>query len=454
VPTVTLYPAADAWVDSINANTNYGNDNYLIVADGTRAWFRFDLSSIPSGKVITSAVLSVKPFYSGNREMNIQRATDISWSETTITYNNAPNASVVSNEIFYLNGWGLSDYYNYNVTGEVTAAMTAGGICWRVKNARDTGYNPFCWLSEKSYTATGCTKLVVTYADSGTTTGFVDVPAVAAYLSGTYAYESPPTSRAFSVTTDTNLWIYNSSSSGRDVNDTACYFNTETSNLISLGMPSGATVTSRDLRMYCHDAFSGNEYTVARLFYSASAALGSTVTTGDWDAPGCSLIGTIANSLFGTGWKIWTIPAHNTSGYTNCYFSAGSGVTDPSTAGFSSPTNTDGNYPVLRVYYDYTPSSDLTKSLSESASVTDNITKLLEISAVLIDSVSITDAIAKLLSIQALLTDNTTASDSVSKFITVLIKTLSDNINMSDPAAQTFMRYIALHLRSCVGSGT
>jgi hypothetical protein len=59
-----------------------------------------------------------------------------------------------------------------------------------------------------------------------------------------------------------------------------------------------------------------------------------------------------------------------------------------------------------------------------------------------------------LLSIQALLTDNTTASDSVSKFITVLIKTLSDNINMSDPAAQTFMRYIALHLRSCVGSGT
>ena len=356
--TVTLYPAADAYVDLDNPTTNYGSADYLIV-EGTvrRAWVRFDLSSIAAGQVITSATLSVYPFYAGIREMNVQRCSNISWSESTITWNNAPNGDMIDNEIFRLDGYGPSGgYQGFDVTGQITDALSSGGVCWRIKQGPDNVYLGFAWLSEKDYAEDCGTKLVITYADAGTTSGFVDVPPSAdGYISGTLVYEDEPYSRGFTVYgSGTALNVYNSSSAGREVDRVFTYFNTATSNLESLGMPAGATVTSREYRIFCLSNYATNTGADAPLMYSATGGLGSTITLDDWDFPGCTDLGDKKLDLYGTGWKIYTLPAHNSSGYTNVGFKTGLGVTDPSLATFSSTENSDENTPVIRIYYSYT----------------------------------------------------------------------------------------------------
>jgi hypothetical protein len=354
--TVTIYPSADSFVDSANATTSYGNENYLQVEDGKRAWIRFDLSGIPAGKVIISAVLSVKPFYSGYRSMNIQRCTDLTWGETTITWNNAPNASII-NETLYLDGWGYADYYNFNVSGPVTEALASGGICWRIKNAQNGGYNPFCWLSEKFYTSTGCSKLVIVYSDSGTGTGWVDVPAYdAAYIDGTFIADPPPASQGYSVVHNDGLHLYNSSSSGHDVAMPYANYLTTPANLQSLGMPAGATVTGAEWRAFMNTAWGAGGGCDSYFAWSTTGTLGDTVTLDDWAFPSCSTTYIGQTWGKGTGWKYWSLatPFVNASGYTNCGIKIGAGGTlDPAQnfAAFSSPSNADGNAPVLRIYY-------------------------------------------------------------------------------------------------------
>lgn len=363
--TVTIYPAADAYVDVANPTTNYGAANYLLVEDvGIRAWVRFLTSSIPAGKVILHAKLKVNSYYGGIKEINIQRCSNISWGENTITYNNAPDSDMIADEILFYSGYGASSgVQEYDITKQFIAAMAAGSICYRMKFDLAGTYENHARFTAKEYTATECCQIEVTYADSGTVAGFIDVPLLDGYVYGTYSYEDPPNRRGFSVATGSvTLPTGMSSSSGREVEQTMLIADTSTSNLRALGLPIGATIAragglpKRELRMFLRQGWSGEAVCSDLYLYgSATGALGTTITTDDFDCPGCTSLGNKSSDCFVTGWKIWNVDAigHNTGGVTNYGLVPGSAGTYGGLVLFSANENVDENAPVLRIYYEY-----------------------------------------------------------------------------------------------------
>ena len=115
---IGLNPEADTYVNSEKPTTALGNvalgiasafrlivgqDAFLM--DGTAnagtcfTWMRFDLSGIPTNAIITNAYLNGLCFLPVSNYVGLtvvaQRATNITWGESTITFVNAPNASVL-----------------------------------------------------------------------------------------------------------------------------------------------------------------------------------------------------------------------------------------------------------------------------------------------------------------------------------------------------------------------
>src|SRR5512142_300670 len=87
---VSLTPAADAYVDSANPSINYGTRTTLRV-DGSpvvRSYLRFNLSGA-SGPV-TQAKLRVYANSASSSGISVWGVSSASWSETAITYANAP----------------------------------------------------------------------------------------------------------------------------------------------------------------------------------------------------------------------------------------------------------------------------------------------------------------------------------------------------------------------------
>ena len=100
--TITLYPVADTWVNDNLRTINYGTQTKLVVGsnecpgvefpDVGRALLRFDLSALPSGRVIESATLRLYVRYLTTSEsmmISMHRITSW-WSETGVTWNSQP----------------------------------------------------------------------------------------------------------------------------------------------------------------------------------------------------------------------------------------------------------------------------------------------------------------------------------------------------------------------------
>ena len=365
-----MYPAADCSVCSANPTTNFGIDPKLKVGFDPdtgnlyRSFIRFDTSSIPAGKVILSAVLWIDPFYSGNNDystdnFNVQQCTDLTWTELGITWNNAPNGSVLGDVITEWHQEGPAGplgWQTVDISAQLAAALSAGGIGFRVKNSLES-QSCFAWISKKSYTATDCSKLIVTYADSGTGQGWIDVPVVDAYIAGTYSGENYPPSYGYVVVTGTTLYVYNSSSSGRDVDQSFMYYNTALANLQALGLPVGATITHREARFFCNTPWSDISLAgVTNLCVNAAGTQGATVTLNDWDLVGSTVVTDLFWDLNVVGWIIKSIDSIgiNLSGYTNIgVIPAAFGSSPGAFAILSSSRNTNGNGPKLRIYYTY-----------------------------------------------------------------------------------------------------
>jgi len=102
--TYTLYTSDDTTVVKQWPTTNYDvsggiSTQYAPLFDYTSyAYFKFNLSGIPSGEVITGAVLNLKQYWGSGNEphpgdnygTNLYRIADDSWTETTITWANQP----------------------------------------------------------------------------------------------------------------------------------------------------------------------------------------------------------------------------------------------------------------------------------------------------------------------------------------------------------------------------
>jgi PKD repeat protein len=116
--TSILYPIRDSWIEAENPNTNHGSETVLKVkADSRvrRAYLTFDLSSIPVGKVITSVKLYLYCTTVDSNPTVVINAheTQDSWTESTITWNNAPSVGAY---ITQTSVGASGQYYSWNIT--------------------------------------------------------------------------------------------------------------------------------------------------------------------------------------------------------------------------------------------------------------------------------------------------------------------------------------------------
>lgn len=92
--TVTIFPNQDTYINQSNPNTNYGSVTPLLVrppAGERRAFFRFDLASIPAGSTVLSATANFWATRGNNNPVYVHRITN-AWTEAGATWNNSASA--------------------------------------------------------------------------------------------------------------------------------------------------------------------------------------------------------------------------------------------------------------------------------------------------------------------------------------------------------------------------
>lgn len=122
---VTLNPMADADVVSTVANQNFGLITTVTVgANPSTNWYRyffmmFDLSQLPLGAQVTDLKLNTYCEYVGQSGyFEMTRALSNSWTETGITWNNAPGLQVGAPQSSLINTvgieqWSIGSYSTY-----------------------------------------------------------------------------------------------------------------------------------------------------------------------------------------------------------------------------------------------------------------------------------------------------------------------------------------------------
>ncbi|MGH2690039.1 MAG: DUF7594 domain-containing protein, partial [Actinomycetota bacterium] len=124
-PSGTARPVlADASIRQSTPTTNYGTDPELLV-DNEPVWrflMRFDVR-VPAGKVITSAVLSITCTDSSPSGGSVRALTG-AWTETGVTWNNAPTFG--STVLASLGSVSSGTRYQLNLTSAAVAASVDG----------------------------------------------------------------------------------------------------------------------------------------------------------------------------------------------------------------------------------------------------------------------------------------------------------------------------------------
>jgi hypothetical protein len=120
--TLKLYPTNDAYINNAeptsvhNSNTVYAGYS----AETTRTYLKFDLSAIPDGQSIVSAVLRLDTNYlssspvTGSPVIGAYYLDNDNWSESTLTWNNAPT--------------------NFSMLPTNTQSISTGDVFWTVKS--------------------------------------------------------------------------------------------------------------------------------------------------------------------------------------------------------------------------------------------------------------------------------------------------------------------------------
>lgn len=138
--------AADAFVNKSNLNFNYGSYQYVSVNSNSsychRTFIKFDVSSIPAGSTIVSAILKLYtyPPASGNPIGRIYDCHRVlaTWAEASITFNNQPTyfaAPTFSSNTIAPPGWMTWDVKS-NVQDFVNGVLQNYG--WIIKDRSET----------------------------------------------------------------------------------------------------------------------------------------------------------------------------------------------------------------------------------------------------------------------------------------------------------------------------
>jgi len=134
-----LNPIADAHVElGTYENSNFGGNDYLeldstyyyigwtqYMGPSTKAYMKFDLTSIPSGVTINSAKLGLYCLIqSETREIRAYYCADNTWTETGITWKNAPSKGTLIDTVTV----GSSGWHSWEATQIVTQAISKGKL--------------------------------------------------------------------------------------------------------------------------------------------------------------------------------------------------------------------------------------------------------------------------------------------------------------------------------------
>ena len=147
--TITLYPVADAYVNSTSPDTNYGAAVKLFVSINSENDFfyvKFDLSSIPSGANIIYAILETYVSSTGGNLgssdiIGAHYCSDNSWSEIGISWSNKPSFNSQSTDRWYYSSV-VDEYKSWDITADVKTARSSGIITEALKfdSNTDNGY--------------------------------------------------------------------------------------------------------------------------------------------------------------------------------------------------------------------------------------------------------------------------------------------------------------------------
>jgi|GEM_PF-655477 len=128
--TLTFAPVADAYVAKPTPGTNFGTAPTLRVRDGRiQSYLRFDVAGIPSGESVSSAKLRLfsstgDACGTAGAGVDAYRAASDSWTESGITFNNAPGKSGAL--LGSADGFAANSYLELDVTGALAANGTVG----------------------------------------------------------------------------------------------------------------------------------------------------------------------------------------------------------------------------------------------------------------------------------------------------------------------------------------
>ncbi|MFH1038467.1 MAG: C1 family peptidase, partial [PVC group bacterium] len=205
--TVTKYPIDDSYVRSWTPDTVYGAAGAFTVnprtADICRVYIKFDLSDIPSGETISSAIL--RYYYFGWWEADpAGRINDMykitgNWDEGTLTWNNKPGYDMSvcgSYTVPYSFGWIETDVTQY-VQDKVNGEMDYG-ILVKDRNEQPLGLNTNPIMYSKEYNGLN-PELVIEFSMPAST----PTPTPEGYTTPTPPPTTTPTPEGYKTATPT-----------------------------------------------------------------------------------------------------------------------------------------------------------------------------------------------------------------------------------------------------------
>ena len=155
IENISFNPVADAYVDSNNPSSNYGDAPSLFADfkdlsanDGrrTNVYLLFNLTSLTNdGFEMNSATLELQSaysFYAPITQVGVHSCSNTQWSETEITWSNAPTFSSEPSDISAINHneqIGYPKWHSWDVTKEVENSQ--GGYITLVLTVESEGDN-------------------------------------------------------------------------------------------------------------------------------------------------------------------------------------------------------------------------------------------------------------------------------------------------------------------------
>lgn len=179
-----FFPTSDSWVEAEYPNDNHGYETSLRVKSDSRtrrSYLKFDLSSIPSGKSLTSVKLYLY-CTTGDANPTVEvyvHETGDGWTESGITWNNAP---AVGSLITSVSVGGTGHYYCWDITPYGQAQYTGDRILSVVvkllyDNPAQDNPNLARYFGSREYSGTGQDPyLGITYEDTPPTALFTYSP--------------------------------------------------------------------------------------------------------------------------------------------------------------------------------------------------------------------------------------------------------------------------------------